>query len=113
MKSSEKWNQKTKKTKKKLGLYKEECVDNPCYVTVAVNTKEYFEFFQDYSTNKKHKGIKKGSCRMEFSNYSNRIKSLVNFDNFEKPPSEYKHVARFTVKNGDMVETVANKTKFS
>ena len=50
---------------------------------------------------------------MEFSNYSNRIISLVNFDNFEKPPSEYKHVARFTVKNGDMVETVANKTKFS
>ena len=112
MKSSEKWNQKTKKTKKKLGLYKEERVDNPCYVTVAVNTKEYFEFFQDL-TNKKHKGIKKGSCGMEFSNYSNRIKSLVNFDNFEKPPSEYKHVARFTVKNGDMVETVANKTKFS
>ena len=30
---------------------------------------------------------------MEFSKYANRIKSLVNFDTFEKPPSEYKDVA--------------------
>ena len=37
-----------------------ERVDSPCYVTLAVNPKEYFEFFQDYSMNKKHKGIKKG-----------------------------------------------------
>ena len=50
---------------------------------------------------------------MEFSNYSNRTKSLVNFDTFEKPPSEYKHVASFTVKKGEMVKTVVNKTKFS
>ena len=34
---------------------------------------------------------------MEFYNYSNRIKSLVNFDTFEKPPADYKQVARFTL----------------
>lgn len=50
---------------------------------------------------------------MEFSKYANRIKSLVNFNTFEKPPSEYKDVARFTVKKGDIVKTVVNKTKFS
>ena len=50
---------------------------------------------------------------MEFSNYSNRIKSLVNFDTFEKPHAEDKEVARFTVKKGDMVKTVVTKTKFS
>ena len=50
---------------------------------------------------------------MEFSNYGNRIKSLVNFDTFEKPPAEYKDVARLTVKQGGMVKTVVNKTKFS
>ena len=94
-------------------MYEIEHIDNPCYVTLAVNPKEYFEFFEDYSTNKKHKGIKKGSRGMEFSNYSNRIKSLVNFDTFEKPPAEYKEVARFTVKKGDMVKTVVTKTKFS
>ena len=90
-----------------------ELVDIPCYVTLAVNAKDYFQFFQDYSTSKKHKGIKKGSRGMEFSNYGNRIKSLVNFDTFEKPPAEYKDVARFTVKQGDIVKTVVNKTKFS
>ena len=42
---------------------------------------------------------------MEFSNYSNRIKSLLNFDPFEKTPAEYKEVARFTIKKGDMVKS--------
>ena len=72
------------KGKKKIGLCEVERVDNPCYVTLAVTSNEYFEFFQDYSTNKKHKGIKTRSRGMKFSNYFNRIKSLVNFDTFEK-----------------------------
>ena len=42
------------KRKKKLGLYVVEHVDNPYYVTLAVNPKEYFDFFQDYSINEKH-----------------------------------------------------------
>ena len=50
---------------------------------------------------------------MEFDNYADRIKSLVNFDTFEKPPGEYKEVARFTVKQGEMVKTTVSKTKFS
>ena len=69
--------------KKKLGYYETEHIDNPCYVTLAVNPKEYFEIFKDYKTNKKHTGIKKGSRGMEFSNYANRITSLVNFDTFQ------------------------------
>lgn len=50
---------------------------------------------------------------MEFSNYADRIKSLVNFDTFEKPPAEYKEVSRFAVKQGKMVKTTVTKTKFS
>ena len=50
---------------------------------------------------------------MEFSKYANRIKSLVNFDTFEKPPAEYKEISRFTVKQGEMVKTNVTKTKFS
>ena len=103
--------QEKKKVKKKLGLY--ERIHNPCYVTLSVNPKEYFEFFQDYSSNKKHKEIKKGSRGMEFSNYAKRINYLVNFDTFEKPPAENKEISRFTVKQGDMVKTNITKTKFS
>ena len=57
----EKFDARKPKRKKKLSLYKVEHVDNPCYVTLAVNPKEYFEFFQDYSISKKYKGIEKGS----------------------------------------------------
>ena len=78
------------KDKKKLGLQEVENIDNPCYVTLAVNPKEYFEFFSDNIVNKKHKGIKKGSKGMEYNNYANRIKSLINFKTFKKPPTEYK-----------------------
>ena len=50
---------------------------------------------------------------MEYQNYANSIKSLTNFDTFQKVPSEYKEVDRFVVKKGDMVKTTATKTKFS
>ena len=80
---------------------------------MAVNPKQYFEFFSDDSVNKKHKGIKKGSGGMEYSNNANRITSLVNFNRFEKPRSEYKEVERFVVKQGDMVKIMVTKTKFS
>ena len=68
--------------KKKLGHYEVESIDNPCYVTIAVNPKEYFEVFKNYKGDKKHKGIKKGSLGMELNNFAGRIKSLLNFDKF-------------------------------
>ena len=49
-------------------------------------------------TNKKHKGIKKGSKGMEFAKHANRIKPLRNFDTFEKPINEYEKVGRFMAK---------------
>ena len=98
--------------KKKLG-YETEHIHNLCCVILAVNPKEYFEIFKNYNSNKKHKGIKKGSHGMEFENYTNRIKSLVNFDAFEKSPTEFKEVSHFTVRQGEIVKTTVQKTKFS
>ena len=99
--------------KKKLGYYEVESIDNPCYVILAVNPKEYFEVFKNQKTNKKYKGIKKGSYGMEFKNFANRIKSLLNFGTFQKPPAEYKEVSRFTVFQGEMMKKTVQKTKFS
>ena len=45
--------------KKTLGLYEVEHLNDPCFVTLAVNPKEYFELFKSMGINKKHKGIKK------------------------------------------------------
>ena len=98
---------------KKLGLYEVENIDDPSYVTLVIKPKEYFEFFKDYSTNKKHKGIKKDSKGMDFENFAERIKSLKSFDTFELPRNEYKEVTRFMVKKREMVTTTVVKRKFS
>ena len=60
--------------------------------------------FKDLALNKKHKGIKEGSSGMGFENFAGRIKSLVNFETFEKPPTEYKEVSRLSVVQGEMIK---------
>ena len=81
-----------------FGLYEVEHIDDPCYVTLAVNPKEYFEYFKSNSTNKKHKGIKKSSPGMEYENYAERIKPLFNFNTYKKPKADVKDVVRISVK---------------
>ena len=61
---------------KVLGLYEVESINDPCHVTLAVNPKEYFEYFKSTNVNKKHKGIKKGSLGMDYENHAERIKPL-------------------------------------
>ena len=75
---------------KVLGLYKVENIDNPCYVTLAANPKEYFEYFNSEVVDKKHKGIKKGSIGMESKNYAEKIKPLKEFEKFQKSKYDIK-----------------------
>ena len=98
--------------KKRLGYYEIENIDNPCFVTLAVNPKEYFEIFKNLKSNKKHKSIEKGSCRMDFENFANRIKLLVNFDTFKKPLAEYKEVCRFTVFQEELIKKLSLKQNY-
>ena len=53
------FNVQDKSKKKQVGLYEIENIDNPNLVTIAINPKEYFEKYKEYSINKKHKGVKK------------------------------------------------------
>ena len=62
---------------------------------------------------KNTKELKKDLEEWNFLTTPNRIKSLVNFDMFEKRPFEYKDISRFTVKQGEMVQRNVTKTKFS
>ena len=48
-------------TKKQMGLFEIEHIDNPNVCTIAVNPKEYFEKFKNRDINKKHKGVRKYS----------------------------------------------------
>ena len=88
---------------KVLGLYEVENIDDPCYVTLAVNPKEYFEYFKSELVNKKHKGIKKGSIGMEFKNYAERIEPIKEFDKFQKSKNNSKDVVRISLKKGEML----------
>ena len=82
----EKFDARQENLRKCLGYFEIESTDNPCFLTIACNPKEYYELFENNHANKKHKGIKKGSWGMNFENYASRITSLTNFDTFEKPP---------------------------
>ena len=84
-------------------------IDNPCFLTIACNPKEYYELFENSYINKRHKGIKKGLSGINFVNYAERFVSLTNFNIFEKLPADYKKVSHLTVFEGKMKK----KTKFS
>ena len=71
-----------KALQKKLGYYKVEHIDDPCLATVAVNPKDYLEYFESENVNKKHKGLEKGSKRMEFEHCAKRINSVREIESF-------------------------------
>ena len=98
---------------KVLGLYEVENINDPCYVTLAVNPKEYLEYFKSDNVNKKHKGIKKGAVGMDFENYAERIKPLFDFETYKQPKPDTKQVVRISVKKGEMTTHKITKTKFS
>ena len=97
---------------KVLGLYEIENINDPCYVTLAVNPKEYFEYFESEKCNKKHKGIKKGAKGMVYQNYAERIKPLTDFKTYKKPKPDIKSMARISVKKGEMTTYLSRKNKF-
>ena len=99
-------------TKKQMGLFEIEHIDNPNVCTIAVNPKEYFEKFKNKDTNKKHKGVKKGTRGMMFENYANRIKRL-RYDLNISPSVERIKQKRFEVRNTNMKMTTVNKVKFA
>ena len=94
-----------------LGLYEVENINDPCYVTLAVNPKEYFEYFESEKCNKKHKGIKKGAKGMEYENYADQIKPIIDFKSYQKPKTDIKSVTRISVKKGEMITHLTKKKK--
>ena len=99
-------------TKKQMGLFEIEHIDNPNVCTVAVNPKEYFEKFKNKDINKKHKGVRKGTQGMLFENYANQIKRL-RYDLDISPSVERIKQKRFEVRNTNMKMTTVNKVKFA
>ena len=69
-----------KSTKKVMGLYEMENIDNQNICTIAINPKEYFEKFKNRKINKKHKSVRRDTEGISFEVYANRITSLRQLD---------------------------------
>ena len=99
-----------KSTKKVMGLYEIENIDNQNICTIAINPKEYFEKFKNRKINK-HKGVRRDTEGMSFKAYTNRITSLRQLDckNDKKKITQ----KRFQVKNTNMMRMTVKKVQFA
>ena len=101
-------------TKKQMGLFEIENIDNQNICTIAINPKEYFEKFKNRNINKKHKGVRRDTPGMNFESYAARIKNLRDDLNFDGGKKEEKIIQkRLQVKNTNMTMTSVNKVKFA
>ena len=100
-----------KKLKKQVGLYEIESINNPNILTIPINQKEYFEKYRDKNINKKHKGLKRDTPRMDFEAYSCRLASLHEF--CDKQKTNKIKQKRFQIINSGMRMVSVNKTQFA
>ena len=98
-------------TKKVMGLYEIENIDNQNICTIAVNPKEYFEKFKNRKINKKHKGVRKDTQGINFESYAMRINMLRESD--DKKEEKKIVQKRLQVKNTNMTMTSVNKVQFA
>ena len=109
------WNQfgvQNKKLKKQVGLFEVENINRANIITIALNSKEYLEEFDDFTNNKKHKGLKKSTPGMDFDAYCSRLATLGEY--FNKHIKETKKIEqkRFQVINDSMQMCTVNKIQF-
>ena len=107
----EQFNVQNKSLKKKVGLYEVENSNNTNILTIAINPKEYFEKYKDFSINKKHKGLKKNSPGMDFEAYSERLATLHKYC-FESKPKKIEQ-KRFQIINDSMQMKSVKKIQFA
>ena len=88
---------RNKSTKKQVGLYDVESIDNANLVTIAVNPKEYIEIFKNKEINKKHKGVKKPTPGMNFESFASRIMDVREYTYSQKKAKAVKQM-RFQLK---------------
>ena len=77
-----------------------EHIEDPCFVTIATNPKQYIEYFQTQDINKRHKGIRKSENCMNLESFPKRIDLLREIEEYEdksKIKAKTAALSRFTV----------------
>ena len=67
-------------TKKVMGLYEIEKIDNPNICSITINPKEYFEKFKNRKIDKKHKGVRRDTPGINFESCTEKMSSLRQID---------------------------------
>ena len=98
-------------TKKVMGLFEIENINNQNICSITINPKEYFEKIKDRKINKNHKGVRKDTTGMNFESYAMRINMLREFD--DKKEEKKIVQKRLQVKNTNMTMTSVNKVQFA
>ena len=106
------FNVQNKKLKKQVGLFEVENISRANIITIALNPKEYYEEFDDYSNNKKHKGLKKSTTGMDFDAYCSKLATTSEY--FDKHIKQTKKIKQktFQVINDSMQMLAVNKIQF-
>ena len=84
----EQFNVQNKDLKRQVGLYEVENIDKTNILTIAINPKEYFEKYKDYSINKRQKARKK--ILLEWILHYMNIALKINQKNWTKKISSSK-----------------------
>ena len=84
----EQFNVQNKDLKRQVGLYEVENIDNTNILTIAINPKEYFEKYKDYSINKRQKAREK--ILLEWILHYMNIALKINQKNWTKKISSSK-----------------------
>ena len=84
----EQFNVQNKDLKRQVGLYEVENIDNTNILTIAINPKECFEKYKDYSINKRQKARKK--ILLEWILHYMNIALKINQKNWTKKISSSK-----------------------
>ena len=74
--------------KKQVGLYKTEAIDNPTMISIIVNPKEYKEHYQNKDSNKRQRGVCRGTTGMTLEALVSCISSLQEHEDTKKLKSE-------------------------
>ena len=98
---------------KQVGLHKFENIKQGIICALCINPKEYFELYGIYyETNKKHKGVKKGTKGMDFNNYASRILTLEEAEEGTKRFNKKQKQTWFQNKKSIMVTVTIDKSEF-
>ena len=109
------WDQfgvQNKKLKKQVVLYKIDNINKPNIITIALNPKEYYEKINNHTDNKKRKGLKKSTHRMDFDSYSERLADLSEFSKEYLKKTKKIKQKKFQIINESMQMKSVSKVQF-